>query len=148
MPSRLLSADTKAVAKLQTRLDNEAIDIAGRGRGTARVTSADMNDMQRFVALLAAADRAAADREEGVAATAEDWMESAEKVETLLAGAVMVAGLLVRELASATGRSTGEIFDALDGWAAPELGGDPAGDARSGPLEPTPQGLRPARGRR
>ena len=81
-----------------------------------------MNDMQRFVALLAAADRAAADREEGVAATAEDWMESAEKVETLLAGAVMVAGLLVRELASATGRSTGEIFDALDGWAAPEPG--------------------------
>ena len=43
-----------------------------------------MNDMQRFVALLAAADRAAADGEEGVAATAEDWMESAENVETLL----------------------------------------------------------------
>jgi len=72
-----------------------------------------MNDMLRFVALLAAADR-----EEGVAATAEDWMESAENVETLLAGAVMVAGQLVRELASPTGRSTGEIFDALDEWGA------------------------------
>jgi hypothetical protein len=28
MPSRPLSADTKAVVKLQTRLDNEAIDVA------------------------------------------------------------------------------------------------------------------------
>jgi len=28
MPSRPLSADTRAVVKLQTRLDNEAIDVA------------------------------------------------------------------------------------------------------------------------
>jgi hypothetical protein len=28
MPSRPLSADTQAVVKLQTRLDNEAIDVA------------------------------------------------------------------------------------------------------------------------
>jgi len=28
MPSRPLSADTKAVVKLQTRLDNEAMEIA------------------------------------------------------------------------------------------------------------------------
>jgi hypothetical protein len=29
MPSRPLSADTRAVVKLQTRLDHEAMDIAG-----------------------------------------------------------------------------------------------------------------------
>ena len=38
MPSRPLSADTKAVVKLQTRLDNEAIDVAkGRAEMPAAV---------------------------------------------------------------------------------------------------------------
>jgi len=52
MPSRPLSADTKAVVKLQTRLDDEAIDLAkGRtallrsaGLGRARTTEVPRSD--------------------------------------------------------------------------------------------------------
>ncbi|HEU4346694.1 MAG TPA: hypothetical protein VFR35_02785 [Actinoplanes sp.] len=39
MPSRPLSADTKAVVKLATRLDNEAIDLA-KGRTEMRAAVA------------------------------------------------------------------------------------------------------------